>query len=501
VKYIELIYLIVLLLADVATSLAYGAAPQETILSTTRFTGKNPSVRLKDICHFAGVRENQLVGYGLVVGLNGTGDTMASTPYTKESLTSMLERLGVNIRDGGVPSGKNIAAVMVTANLLAFARQGTRIDVTVSALGDAKDLRGGTLLVTPLLGADGEVYAVSQGSLAVSGYSVTGRGASQTKGVPTSGKIANGAIIEKEIGFQLTHLKTLSLTLNNPDFTTARRISDAINLHYKNAMAQAVDSSTVTLTVSPDHAKNLVGLMTEIEQINVEPDVSARVVIDDQNGVIAITSNVKISPIALTHGSFTVKIVETPQVYMPNQNQPQTVTNTNLTVGVPAATTTTAGVNPSDQINALVKKQEAQTALLKTQQGQQVDTFKALYPGATEDNNPELKQLTQQQAAQLATLNYNQQQEMNQLVITNQKDGSAATGNPGVQMQNGAVVVDSTDINTKEEKGKFAMLESGANLEEFVNALNALGATPRDMTAILQNIKAAGALQADIVVN
>lgn len=492
--------MIVLLLADVATTIVHGSVLPETILPSTSFTGKNPSVRLKDICHFAGVRENQLVGYGLVVGLNGTGDTMASTPYTKESLTSMLERLGVNIRDGGVPSGKNIAAVMVTANLPAFARQGTRIDVTVSALGDAKDLRGGTLLVTPLLGADGEVYAVSQGSLAVSGYNVQGSAASQTKGVPTSGKIANGAIIEKEIGFQLAHLKTLSLTLNNPDFTTARRISDAINLRYKNAMAQAVDSSTVTLNVSPDHAKNLVGLMTEIEQINVEPDVSARVVIDDQNGVIAITSNVKISPIALTHGSFIVKIAETPQVYMPNQNQPQTVTNTTLTVGNTASSTTT-GVSPSDQINALVKKQKAQVDLLKTQQAQQIATFNNLYPGATEENNPELKQLKQQHDAQLATLNYNQQQEMNRLVVSNQKDAQTAMNNPTVQTQNGAVVVDNTDINTKEEKGKFALLESGATLEEFVNALNALGATPRDMTAILQNIKAAGALQADIVVN
>ncbi|HDL16353.1 MAG TPA: flagellar basal body P-ring protein FlgI, partial [Rhizobiales bacterium] len=188
----------------------------------------NASSRIKDLVDFEGIRENQLVGYGLVVGLNGTGDSLRNSPFTRQSLQAMLERLGINTRDADLRTA-NVAAVMVTANLPPFATQGTRIDISVSALGDSESLQGGTLLVTPLHGADGEVYAVGQGSVAVAGFSAEGEAASITRGVPTVGRISNGAIVEREIIFSLTNLRTLRLALRNPDLTTARRIATAIN--------------------------------------------------------------------------------------------------------------------------------------------------------------------------------------------------------------------------------------------------------------------------------
>src|ERR1044072_8397095 len=177
--------------------------------------------RIKDLADLEGVRENQLIGYGLVVGLNGTGDTLNNTAFTKQSLTAMLERLGVNTRGANLRTG-NVAAVMVTANLPAFATQGTRMDVTVSALGDSTSLQGGTLLVTPLLGADGEVYSVAQGSVAIAGFQAEGAAAKITRGVPTVGRIANGGMIEREVEFRLNAQKALRLALRNPDLTTAK---------------------------------------------------------------------------------------------------------------------------------------------------------------------------------------------------------------------------------------------------------------------------------------
>ncbi|MBQ8436814.1 MAG: flagellar basal body P-ring protein FlgI, partial [Alphaproteobacteria bacterium] len=188
------------------------------------------SSRIKDIADFEGVRENQLVGYGLIVGLNGTGDNIKSIDFTKESLISMLDQIGINARGGQIKS-KNVAAVMVTANLPAFARQGSKIDVFVSAVGDAKNLQGGTLLATPLTGADGNVYALAQGAVAVNALAAQGGGTSVVRGVPTAGKIANGAIIEREIPFALDSLDTIKIALRNPDFTTSRRVADAINAH------------------------------------------------------------------------------------------------------------------------------------------------------------------------------------------------------------------------------------------------------------------------------
>src|SRR6187551_2198022 len=204
--------------------------------------------RIKDLANIEGVRQNQLIGYGLVVGLNGTGDTLNNIPFTKQSLTAMLERLGVNIRGQTIRTG-NVAAVMVTANLPAFGTQGTRIDVTVSALGDSKSLQGGTLLVTPLLGADGNVYAVAQGSLAIAGFAAEGAAASVTRGVPTNGRIPNGAIIEREIEFALNRLPNVRLALRNADFTTAKRIAAAINDYIGVPTAESLDPGTVGITV------------------------------------------------------------------------------------------------------------------------------------------------------------------------------------------------------------------------------------------------------------
>ena len=269
--------------------------------------------RIKDIADFEGVRDNMLVGYGLVVGLNGTGDTLNQAIFTRESLIGMLERLGVNARDNSLRTA-NVAAVMVTGTLPAFARQGGRIDVQVSALGNAKSLLGGTLLVTPLLGADGEVYAVAQGTVSAGGFTARGQGASITKGVPTSGRIPTGAIVEREVGFDLDKLKTVNLMLHNPDFTTARRVADVINARMKGPVAAASDPSTVVLTVPPQMKGDVVDLLTDIEQLSVEPDQVARVVIDEQNGIIVMGENVRISTVAVAQGNLTVKITETPQV-------------------------------------------------------------------------------------------------------------------------------------------------------------------------------------------
>lgn len=282
------------------------------------------TIRIKDVVNFQGVRDNQLVGYGLVVGLNGTGDTLASSPFTRETIVSMLERLNVNTRDQlkNIKT-KNIAAVMVSADLPPFARKGSRIDVGVSALGDSKSLRGGTLLVTPLVGADGEVYAVGQGSVATGGFTAGGTGtggsgSSITQGVPTNGRISNGGIIEREVGFELNQQNSMMLALKNPDFTTAQRISEAINSAYKGPIAQPLDPSTVQIAVPADNRSNVVGFMTAVEQLTIKPDQVARVVIDAQNGVIVMGEHVRISKVAISHGNLTIKITEAPQVSQPS---------------------------------------------------------------------------------------------------------------------------------------------------------------------------------------
>ncbi len=274
------------------------------------------SSRIKDIADFEGVRDNQLVGYGLVVGLNGTGDNVKSVDFTKESLISMLDQVGVNAR-GGQIKAKNIASVVVTANLPAFARQGSRIDVMVSALGDAKNLQGGTLLATPMVGANGEVYAVAQGQIATGG--ISGRGATQSvvRGVPTSGRIASGAIVENEIPFELDSLETIRLALRNPDFTTARRVSDAINAMLGTTASKALDPGTVALDVPNAYRGKIVDLMTKVEQLQIQPDQLAKVVIDESSGIVVIGKDVKINRLAIAQGNLTIKITDVPFVSQP----------------------------------------------------------------------------------------------------------------------------------------------------------------------------------------
>jgi flagellar P-ring protein precursor FlgI len=341
--------------------------------------------RIKDIVDFEGVRENMLVGYGLVVGLNGTGDTLDNSAFTRQSLSAMLERLGVNTRDAKLNT-KNVAAVMVTARLPAFAATGSPVDVTVSALGDAKSLLGGSLLVTPLLGADGEAYAVAQGTVQTGSVSAAGAsGSTVTRGVPTAGRIASGAVVEREVGFQLATMGQVRLTLKNPDFTTSRRIADVINSRY--AGTASADNPTI-VTLHAPAGQDMVSFLTAAEQLEVEPDSSARVVIDEVSGVIVMGSEVRISTVAIAQGNLTISVQEQPQV-----------------------------------------------------------------------------------------------------------------SQPGPFSQGRTTVTAQTAVKVEEEKGKqLIMVNEGASLSNLVAGLNALGVTPRDMISILQTIKAAGALQADIQV-
>ncbi|MCW5681216.1 MAG: flagellar basal body P-ring protein FlgI [Xanthobacteraceae bacterium] len=290
--------------------------------------------RIKDLTDVEGVRENQLIGYGLVVGLNNTGDSLNNSPFTKQSLQAMLERLGVNIRGAQLRTG-NVAAVMVTANLRAFSTQGTRLDVVVSALGDAKSLQGGTLLVTPLLGADGNVYAVAQGTVAVAGFQAEGDAAKIIRGVPTVGRISNGAVVEREIDFALNRMTTVRLSLRNPDLTTAKRIAGAINDFLGGPVAELVDRATVALTVPEKYKGNIVSLLTEIEPIVIEPDQPAKVVIDERSGIIVMGRDVRVSTVAVAQGNLTVTITEQPQVSQPNpfaRGQTRVVPRTHIQV-------------------------------------------------------------------------------------------------------------------------------------------------------------------------
>src|SRR5690349_22754661 len=342
--------------------------------------------RIKDLANIEGVRQNQLIGYGLVVGLNGTGDTLSNIPFTKQSLQAMLERMGVNIRGQTLRTG-NVAAVMVTANLPAFGTQGTRIDVTVSAMGDSKSLQGGTLLVTPLLGAAGNVYAVAQGSLAIGGFSAEGAAASITKGVPTNGRIVNGAIIEREIEFALNRLPNVRLALRNADFTTAKRIASAVNDFLGVKTAEPIDPSTVQLAIPAEFKGNVVAFLTEIEQLQVEPDLVAKIIIDERSGIIVMGRDVRVNTVAVAQGNLTVTISESPQVSQPNP----------------------------------------------------------LSRGRT-------------------------------------------------------VVTPRTSVGVSEDGRKFAVVKDGVSLQQLVDGLNGLGIGPRDLIGILQAIKAAGAIQADIEV-
>lgn len=272
-------------------------------------------VRIKDIASFEGVRENQLVGYGLVVGLDGTGDRLRNSPFTQRSLEGMLERLGVGNLSTETMRTANTAAVIVTANLPPFARRGSTIDVVVSSLGDAASLRGGTLIVTPLAGADGAVYAVAQGPIAVAGYAAQGVNASIVEGVPTVARIENGATVENEVGLSFNSLHSVRIALRTPDFTTAARVQEVINRAIGPNTAIALDPGTVE--VRPDGKTDIFGLMSQIEGLRIQPDSIAKVVIDARSGTIVIGADVRIARVAVSQGGLTVIVREDIEVSQP----------------------------------------------------------------------------------------------------------------------------------------------------------------------------------------
>ncbi|MBI1417264.1 MAG: flagellar basal body P-ring protein FlgI [Limimaricola sp.] len=282
-------------------------------------------VRIKDLVEFEGVRSNDLVGYGLVVGLNGTGDGLRNAPFTEEIMSSVLERLGVNVT-GEQFRPKNVAAVLVTASLPPFARAGSPIDVTISAIGDSKSLLGGTLVMTPLKAADGDIYAVAQGTIIAGGVSAQGASSSVTQGVPTAGVVPSGAIVEREVAFDLSSLGTVRLALRNPDFTTAGRIEAAINADFRRPVARMLDSGTVELTLSATGMTSPAHVLGRIENLMIEPETRATVVVDQRSGTIVMGADVRISRVAVSQGNLTLKVDDHPLVVQPNPfSQGQTV--------------------------------------------------------------------------------------------------------------------------------------------------------------------------------
>lgn len=274
-------------------------------------------VRIKDLVEFDGVRGNDLIGYGLVVGLNGTGDGLRNAPFTEEIMANILERLGVNVT-GEEFRPQNVAAVIITASLPPFARAGSQIDVTVSAIGDADSLLGGTLVMTPLTAADGEIYAVAQGSVLAGGAAAGGDAAQVVEGVPTAGVVPAGARVEREIDFRLSDLSRIRLALRSPDFTTAARIEAAINANFGRGVAQMQDAGTVSLDISRTNAPSPAHALAQLENIEVEPQTRARVVVDQRSGTIVMGEDVRISRVAVAQGNLTLRIEDTPMVVQPN---------------------------------------------------------------------------------------------------------------------------------------------------------------------------------------
>lgn len=347
--------------------------------------GSGLAARIKDLVTVEGVRSNLLVGYGIVVGLKGTGDG-DQTKFTVQSIVNMLERFGIRVPRAQVKL-KNAAAVMVTAELPPFVKPGQRIDVLVSSIGDAKSLQGGTLLLTPLKGPDGQVYALAQGPVSIGGFGAGGAGATVQVNHPTVGRVPNGAIVERTVPVALNGKEALTLSFRETDFTTVSRAVSAINAYLHGPFAQALDGRTIKLLVPPKYRGRVVALLADVGDLEVEPDVPARVVIDERTGTVVIGENVRVSRVAVAHGNLSVEIRETPQVVQPQ-------------------------------------------------------------PFARGET----------------------------------------------------VVVPRTEVKAKEEKARVVVLEEGASIGELVRALNAVGATPRDLIAVLQAIKAAGALQAELVI-
>ena len=356
------------------------------VLAVLGVTAAGPAwgARLKDIASFSGVRSNDLVGYGLVVGLSGTGDKSGSE-FTIQSMANMLESMGVKV-DRAQLKPKNVAAVMVTAKMPASARPGSRLDVTVSSMGDAQSLLGGVLLLTPLRGVDGQVYALSQGPLTVGGFSSVGEAAATTKNVVTVARIPSGAVVERPVPFQFNEQKDVTIHLDDQDFSTTQQVVNTLNEVMAGPYASAQDAATVKLRIPERYQGNIVGLMAELENVEIRPDARARVVVDEKTGTVVFGANVTLSKVAVTHGNLQVVVSEQPQVSQPG----------------------------------------------------------AFSGGQT-------------------------------------------------------VVTPSTQVAVREEKRNITMFE-GASVQDLVQGLNAIGATPRDLISILRTLKAAGALHADLEV-
>ncbi|MCP4354277.1 MAG: flagellar basal body P-ring protein FlgI [Proteobacteria bacterium] len=301
--YKKLMFAVVFVLLSVVSSMASAATES----------------RIKDIADIEGVRTNALIGYGLVVGLAGTGDSSNSVPFTVQSMVNMLEKFGVNSReDLDSIRMENVAAVMVTAEIPSFARQGSKIDIVVSSLGDAESLEGGQLLATPLIGADGSTYAVAQGALVVGGFKAKSGSDSISKNHLTSAKIASGGVVEKELGFELKSLKTLRFILRNPDFTTAMRIKDKINAAFKEEIAKAVDNSTVDVVLPKRYKEYMVSAIDKLQNLKVVPDNIAKVVVDEKTGTIVLGEDVKISRIAISHANLTIRVTSENEISQPS---------------------------------------------------------------------------------------------------------------------------------------------------------------------------------------
>lgn len=343
------------------------------------------AIRIKDIAAFEGVRDNQLIGYGLVVGLNGTGDSDQTT-FPVQSVVNLLERMGISINRSEI-TVKNVAAVMVTGTLPPFAKQGNRMDVLVSSMGDAKSIAGGTLLMTPLKGGDGQVYAVAQGPVLTNAFSYGGQASAAQKNHPTAGRVPEGALVERELPNMLTDRTQLTLNLRQPDFTTAARMASVINERFNGGVATCNDPGSVQLSIPPAYQGRTVEFVADLERLEVQPDVVAKVVLNERTGTIVVGENVRLSAVAVSHGNLTLLIRETPQV-----SQPQPFSR-----------------------------------------------------GETKE-------------------------------------------------------VPRTDLKIKEEAGGLALMRESANIGDVVRALNALGVTPRDLIGIMQAIKAAGALQAELTI-
>ena len=287
-----------------------------TLTAVFCFTGKAFGVRIKDIADIKGVRQNQLVGYGLIVGLDGTGDS-DSAIFTIQSMASMLEKMGVTVKAEDIQVD-NVAAVMVTADLPPFARTGSRIDVLVSSIGDAKNLQGGTLLFTPLKAADQQVYAVAQGPISTGGFAAGGAsGSGVQKNFPTVGRVVNGALIEKEIPNKFNQKQSLTLTLHSPDFTTSSRVARAINIAFYDQIARTHDAGTIEVKVPEKYMGNVVSLVTMIESLGVTPDRVSKVIINERTGTVIMGENVRISTVAIAHGNLSIEITEDPRVSQP----------------------------------------------------------------------------------------------------------------------------------------------------------------------------------------